>query len=164
MFRKCRPLLLPQKELLWFFGPNIRETFWNEWKREYKIFRFFFCENWFLWKSFCENWPKTDHILSIKMTITRKIKIGETKNWFYIWFRTFHIFHVKLYFRIEDSSRDRLASTAYFAKPATLSLLLLLTTVKYKIDNNSKIKNRTKKELGVTKTPIITLCICFFIF
>ena len=45
------------------------------------------------------------------------------------------------YFRIEEPNRNRLALTAYFAKPATLSL----ATVKHKIDDNSNNKNRTKK-------------------
>ena len=61
-------------------------------------------------------------------------------------------------------SRNRLSSAAYSAKPryaASLQNALvpgLLTTVKYKIDNNSNTENRTKK-LRNTITPIITLCI-----
>ena len=47
-------------------------------------------------------------------------------------------------FSIQDPSRNRLASTAYFAKLATLSLCTV-TTVKYKIDHNSKTKSRKKK-------------------
>ena len=55
-------------------------------------------------------------------------------------------------FRIENPSRNTLSSTAYFAKPRYgISLpryaksRSLLTTVKYKIDNNSKTKNCTEK-------------------
>ena len=49
-------------------------------------------------------------------------------------------------FRI-DTLVNRLASTAYFARPryAASQPRSLLYTVKYKIDNNSKTKNRTKK-------------------
>ena len=59
-------------------------------------------------------------------------------------------------FMIEGPSQNRLASTAYFAKPAALSLLLLLTTVKYKIYHNSKTK-RAQKNSRVQKTAIRTL-------
>ena len=51
-------------------------------------------------------------------------------------------------FRIENPSQNRLVSTAYFAKPVTLSLLLLLTTAKYKIGHNSKTKNHMQKSQG----------------
>ena len=43
------------------------------------------------------------------------------------------------YFMVEDPSWNRLASRAYFTKPATLSLVLLLTTVKYKNTITQKI-------------------------
>ena len=51
-------------------------------------------------------------------------------------------------FRIENPSQNRLVSTAYFAKPVMLSLLLLLTTAKYKIGHNSKTKNHMQKSQG----------------
>ena len=74
-------------------------------------------------------------------------------------FRTQHKFEKKMNniflaggFRIENPSRNTLSSTAYFAKPRYgISLpryaksRSLLTTVKYKIDNNSKTKNCTEK-------------------
>ena len=47
--------------------------------------------------------------------------------------------------------RHILQSLSHYGKSRSL-----LTTVKYKIDNNSKAKNRTKKIPG-TITPIITL-------
>ena len=48
-------------------------------------------------------------------------------------------------FRIENPTWNRLASTAYFPKQAMLSLLLLLSTVKHKIDHNSKTGKSQKK-------------------
>ena len=47
-------------------------------------------------------------------------------------------------------SRNRLASTAYFAKPGYVASLprLLLTIVRYKIHNNSKTNNCKKKNHG----------------
>ena len=47
------------------------------------------------------------------------------------------------YFWIEGPSRNRLASTAYLATNPTRSFAR--STVKYKIDHNSKTKNRTEK-------------------
>ena len=46
-------------------------------------------------------------------------------------------------FWIEDTIQNRLASTAYLAISHTM--FLMLTTSKYKIDHNSKSKNRPKK-------------------
>ena len=37
-----------------------------------------------------------DHILNIKIAITRKIKIGKSETWFFVRFKTFRIFHVNL--------------------------------------------------------------------
>ena len=60
-----------------------------------------------------------------------------------------------LYLMIEDSSRKRFPSTAYFAIYPTRFFgksNTLLTTVKYKIHHNSKTKNLTKKNSGTQKS------------
>ena len=56
-----------QTEPFWLFAPNIWETFWNGSKMKKKC-------NFF--SSYSENLSKIDLILSTKVTITRKIKIG----------------------------------------------------------------------------------------
>ena len=58
--------------------------------------------------------------------------------------------------------RHILQSQANLLRCQTPSTRSLLSNVKYKIDNNSKTKNRTKK-LRDTKTPTRTMCI-FYIF
>ena len=83
-------------------------------------------------------------------------------------FETWSIFYFLLrffFFWAGGFARDRLASTACFAKPgyaASLPNTQVSGIVKYKIDNNLKTKNRTKKHRNV-KTPIRTMRIFNFL-
>ena len=67
--------------------------------------------------------------------------------------------------RIDHPSRNRLASTAWFAiKPTRFFAMsnTLFTTEKYKIDHNSKTKNLTKKKRNDKKKIRLEYCAFFF--